>query len=111
VDFCTRCDTRLILKTRSRTRLYCPRCEYEKELPEGNFLKNVFRAVKPFDSKVVVVDKDESNLRTLPTIRAYCQKCGGNRAETWTMATGSEGISDIIFYRCVSCGYTWRELG
>lgn len=109
MEFCPRCGTRLIYQSRSRVSLCCPKCGYKSELHEGEFSKGMSSVERP--PSIAVVDRDTLNLKTISTVRAYCEKCGENKAETWTMAAGSEGISTIIFYRCVSCGHTWREIG
>jgi len=80
-------------------------------LSKEKFLQGNFSMVKPSKSSIVILDRKTLDLRTLPTIGAQCQKCGGNKAETWTVTVGSVGVSSITFCRCVSCGYTWREIG
>lgn len=64
---------------------------------------------KLFDSGIAVIDSQVQKLRTLPSVNASCPKCEGKKAETWSMAFGSEDNSQATFYRCVSCEHTWRE--
>ena len=107
MDFCPECGKRLIYKRRSRGLLYCIKCGYESEPVKANF--RVRSSVAKI-SNVAVIDKEMLNLRTLPTVGARCEKCGQRKAETWTVAVGSIGLSSITFHRCVSCGHTWREI-
>jgi len=101
-DFCPTCGTRLVLSKDNK--FHCPKCGYESSVPT----KQKF-TINHNSSKIAVIDEASANLETLPTINVECEHCGKNRAETWIVAGGSEGISNITFYRCTSCGYTWRE--
>lgn len=61
---------------------------------------------------VEVLEGDILNLEVLPTVEAICEECARTvRAETWTIANGSESISNVTFYRCPLCGHTWRDNG
>ena len=108
MEFCPKCGTRLVNERKSKARC-CPKCGYMSKLPQGHRSESMFNTLKPSEPYITVADKDMSNLRTLPVIDAYCEKCGGNKAETWTITVGSNDVSSITFYRCISCGHTWRE--
>lgn len=110
MDFCPTCGKRLIYKRRSKGFLYCPKCGYQSAPIEANFSMVRSGAVKASNFNVAILDREMIDLRTLPTVGAYCEKCGQSKAETWTVAVGSIGLSSITFYRCVSCGHTWREI-
>lgn len=62
-----------------------------------------------YTDAIIVIDKKLQKLKTLPTVDSECFKCKGKKAETWTLDLGSEDNSQAIFFRCTSCGYTWRE--
>jgi len=52
---------------------------------------------------------DTSTSKTMPTIRASCPKCGHNEAYWWLLQTRRADEGSTRFYRCVKCGFTWRE--
>jgi DNA-directed RNA polymerase subunit M/transcription elongation factor TFIIS len=108
MEFCTLCGTRLVSKSRSRAFLYCPKCGNESKLPEEKMKGNIVSS-KPSDSGIAVLDRKALSLKSLPVINAYCQKGGGNKAVTWSIPRGPEGVTSITLYRCISWGYTWRE--
>jgi DNA-directed RNA polymerase subunit M/transcription elongation factor TFIIS len=64
----------------------------------------------PSDYSITILDRATSNLRTTTIVNVRCQNCESNQSETWTLIVGSNGISRITFYRCVSCQHTWREI-
>ena len=111
MEFCPRCGTHLIYRHSSEKSLFCPKCGYVSKTPEGILLKVNSDPARSYSSSVAVLDRDMLNLRTTSTVRAYCEKCGEDKAETWIMSVGSEGTSSVTFYRCVSCGHAWRETG
>ena len=45
----------------------------------------------------------------LPTIEAKCEKCGHGEAVWWMLQTRSADEPTTQFYRCTSCGHTWRN--
>jgi DNA-directed RNA polymerase subunit M len=108
MEFCPKCGTRMIQKDSTFEVLHCPKCKHTTKSNEP--LKNIVKKVDFSDESITILDKKSQKLRTLPTVNIQCNRCEKNRAETWTIATGSEGVSNIIFYRCISCGYTWREV-
>ncbi len=58
---------------------------------------------------VAVIGKEEQELRTLPTVRIECPKCGNNSANVWQVQTRGSDESSTQFFRCLHCGYTYRE--
>jgi DNA-directed RNA polymerase subunit M len=38
-----------------------------------------------------------------------CSKCGAKKALSWMQQTRASDEPPTRFYKCVSCGYTWRE--
>lgn len=111
MEFCPRCETRLVPTSRSRASLYCLKCGHKSPISQRIILKDNSDALRSSNLNMAVLTRKALKLRTLPTSRAYCQECGENKAETWSLAVGSIGVSDIIFYRCVSCRHTWRQAG
>jgi len=109
MEFCPSCGTRLICKPQSKVRFYCTKCGRKSEFSGIKFLKEKSMNTKLFDSGIAVIDSQVQKLRTLPSVNASCPKCEGKKAETWSMAFGSEDNSQVTFFRCTSCRHTWRE--
>ena len=111
MEFCPNCESRLIQKPHNKAKLDCPKCGSSKE--EHGSLKRFHASslggFRKSSSGLVVIDRKAQRLRTLPQVDRLCGKCGGGKAETWSMSFGSEDNSQTTFYRCVSCGHTWRE--
>lgn len=82
----------------------CPKCGYELSSKE----KEV-RRIKRERENVVVIGREEQKLRTLPTAKAECPKCGNKRAFYWMVQTRGADESSTQFFRCTKCSYTWRE--
>jgi len=49
-----------------------------------------------------------ADLKTMPTTRAECPKCGHKEAAYWQLQTRSADEGMTTFYRCLNCKYTWR---
>jgi DNA-directed RNA polymerase subunit M len=57
---------------------------------------------------VAVIGKEEQ-LSTLPTLQINCPRCGDNTTNVWQVQTRGLDESSTQFFRCVQCGYTYRE--
>lgn len=101
--FCPKCGTLLVFKKEKRS-LVCSKCGWE-EKAEGP--KSYAKASA--GDKIVTIGKKEQGLHTLPQAKVECPKCGHNRAYWWMVQTRSIDESPTQFYRCVKCGYTWRD--
>ena len=109
LEFCPACGTSLLIAFNGDTFLYCPKCDCTTELPKGTKLRVSSDLVKPLDAGIVILDRKALSYRTSPFVSASCPSCEGGKAEAWSLTVGSDGVSNITMYRCVSCGYTWRE--
>jgi len=58
---------------------------------------------------VKVIGEDERKIRTMPTIRIECPKCGYKKAYWWTVQTRGGDEAATQFFRCMKCNHTWRE--
>ena len=113
MEFCSSCGKLLIYKPKCKLTFYCSKCKKKiessgKELVNGE--RNFSSQKCDHTEGIIVIDKKLQKLRTLPLVNSDCIKCKGKKAETWTLTMGSEDNSQATFYRCVSCGYTWREI-
>ncbi len=106
MKFCPKCGMALSpTKKEGAVAFICPKCGYELSSKE----KEV-REIKREKENVVVIGREEQKLRTLPTAKAECPKCGNKRAFYWIVQTRGADESSTQFFRCTKCGYTWREI-
>ena len=104
--FCPSCEVRL--KKRD-SGLECPQCGHVEGEEAGKAAKNAAaREGRGEVSEFNVFDKDDVD-ETLPTIKIGCEKCGHGEAVWWMLQTRSADEATTQFYRCVKCGYTWRN--
>ena len=106
MQFCPKCGSVLYpKKVNGKVILECKNCKYTTEKIEKDKYK----------VKVVVNKKDEDipvikeEIKTLPTTRAECPKCGNKEAYVWIRQTRAADEPGTRFFRCTKCGYTWRE--
>ncbi len=113
MDFCSNCGTRLTYDSKEKKKLYCLKCkkkiETSVEQMGNESIADQTKSKKIDDNGIVILDKKTLKLRTLPRVDADCYKCNCKKAETWALNLGSEDNSQAIFFRCVSCGHTWRQ--
>lgn len=105
MQFCPKCGTTLapIKKARSVV-LSCPRCQYETKKSE-----KIVQRIRQEKENIIVIGKEEQKIRTLPKTKAECPKCGHTEAFYWLVQTRGADESSTQFFRCTSCGATWRE--
>jgi DNA-directed RNA polymerase subunit M len=106
MKFCPKCGTALTpIKKDKKIVLTCIKCGYETTQK----LKAVSK-IQHEKENIVVIGKEEEKIRTLPTMKAECPKCGHSEAFYWMVQTRGADESSTQFFRCVRCGYTWREI-
>ncbi len=114
MEFCPKCGSRLVpKKTKSGKEaavvMTCPKCGYKKRSAE-KIEPKVAKVIEPNPHQLVaVIGKEEQKLRTLPTVRIECPKCGNNVAYVWQVQTRGADESSTQFLRCTKCNYTFRE--
>lgn len=114
MEFCPKCGSRLVPKKRKSGKepsmaMVCPKCSYKKSLAKEVEPK-VAKVIEHNPQQLVaVIGKEEQKLRTLPTVRVECPKCGNNTAYVWQVQTRGADESSTQFLRCTKCGYTFRE--
>jgi DNA-directed RNA polymerase subunit M len=88
--------------------LVCPKCGFKKrEVSTPEVVPKIIERA-PQES-IAVIGKEEQKLRTLPTVRIECPKCGNNLAYVWQVQTRGSDESSTQFFRCTKCNYTFRE--
>jgi DNA-directed RNA polymerase subunit M len=115
MEFCPKCGSRLTPmkgKTRkdSAVILACPKCGYKKSSSSKKIEAKVAKVIQHKPQQLVaVIGKEEQKLRTLPTVRIECPKCGNNLAYVWQVQTRGADESSTQFLRCTKCNHTFRE--
>jgi DNA-directed RNA polymerase subunit M len=115
MEFCPKCGTRLEPKKAKAGKeaslaLVCPKCGYQKQEPGKKIDTKVGKVIQHNPQQfVAVIGKEEQKLRTLPTVRIECPKCGNNTAYVWQVQTRGSDESSTQFLRCTKCSYTFRE--
>lgn len=89
----------------------CPRCGFKKSLDTGErvVVPLVVKESRPFEDSIAVIGREEQKLRTLPTVKVECPKCGNNLAFVWQVQTRGSDESSTQFFRCTKCSFTFRE--
>jgi DNA-directed RNA polymerase subunit M len=112
MEFCPECGTRMVSRrekngTKVIVQTVCPKCGHKKAAKKS--AEAVAKSIKhPSKERITVIAK-EHQIRTLPTAKVACPKCGNNLAYTWQVQTrgGDEGSTQ--FFRCTKCNHTFRE--
>ena len=114
MEFCPKCGSRLVPKKAKNGKeatlvMTCQKCGYKKKAADKIEPKPI-KAVQPNPRQLVaVISKEEQKLRTLPTVKIECPKCGNNVAYVWQVQTRGADESSTQFLRCTKCSYTFRE--
>ncbi len=86
--------------------LKCKKCGYIRKINQNDQLKvNNPRKEK----EITIVDDEEEKIKTLPTIQIKCPKCDNNLAFWWLRQLRAADESEVRFFRCTECSYTWRQ--
>jgi len=115
MEFCPKCKSRLMpKKEKSGEKAFiifvCPKCGYKRRVESGKVAPKVAKVIHPNPQKLVaVIGREEQKLRTLPTTKIECPRCGHNLAYVWQVQTRGADESSTQFFRCTKCGYTFRE--
>ncbi|MGB9915240.1 MAG: transcription factor S [Candidatus Bathyarchaeales archaeon] len=115
MEFCPKCGSRLepkkVKKGKEATlMLVCPKCDYKKQEESATVEPKIAKVIQHDPQQfVAVIGKEEQKLRTLPTVRVECPKCGNNVAYVWQVQTRGADESSTQFLRCTKCSYTFRE--
>ncbi len=110
MQFCPKCGSLMFPRRKEGVLvLVCRRCGFEKPA-SGNVAGSVTtrRNVNAGRKKILVIEGDVG-LQTLPKVKTTCPKCGHDEAYFWTLQTRSADEPATRFFKCVKCGYSWRE--
>ncbi|HZD43381.1 MAG TPA: transcription factor S [Methanomicrobiales archaeon] len=99
--FCPHCKSLMIS---SGGQLKCRKCGYIREFSD----EEKVRVTSTREEKEVTII-EEKKMGTLPTMNIRCPKCGHNTAYWWLRQLRAADESEVRFFRCEKCEYTWRQ--
>lgn len=89
--------------------LACQKCGYETLVISET--STPLKVIEHSPQKqIAVIGKEQAKLRTMPTVKIECPKCGKLEAYWWMVQTRGADESPTQFFRCTRCGHTWREV-
>jgi DNA-directed RNA polymerase subunit M len=115
MEFCPNCGSRLEPKkpqtgSGASFMLACSKCGFTKQAldrkAEAKAGKVIQRKTKPF---MTVISEEDQKIKTMPTIRMKCDKCGNTLVYVWQVQTRGGDEASTQFMRCTKCGHTFRE--
>jgi DNA-directed RNA polymerase subunit M len=111
MEFCPACGCRLEpKKAKDATVLMCQRCGYSKQAENVRARAKIVKVIQPKSQPfMTVVSEEEQKIKTMPTIRMECAKCGNNLVYVWQVQTRGGDEASTQFMRCTKCGHTFRE--
>ena len=112
MEFCAKCGKRLLAKKGKDDVVWvCPKCGFKKKAESGESVSVplIEKEARSFQESIAVIGKEEQKLRTLPTVKVECPKCGNNLAFVWQVQTRGSDESSTQFFRCTKCSFTFRE--
>ena len=102
MEFCPKCGAMMLP---NGDKFQC-KCGYTKSLTEEDV--NQYAVNEKVDAQENVIMKGE-DIKTLPTTKVTCPKCGNEKASWWLQQTRSADEAETRFLRCLKCKHTWRE--
>jgi len=109
VKFCPKCGAMMKPRRMGGKLVYvCPNCGYMEEAGATSPLK-ITRTTPHSEKERIVIIEDEEP-KGLPRIKGVrCPRCGHDEAYYWVVQTRAADEPSTRFYKCVKCGYVWRE--
>lgn len=113
MKFCPRCGSLMMPRRENGKVVFvCPNCGYREEAsssdPGGQLMVLRQKIEHSEKEKIIVVDTS-TKTQSLPKTRAICPRCGYHEAYYWVVQTRRADEPPTRFYKCVRCGYVWRE--
>ena len=111
MEFCPECGCRLEPKKGEVSAvLSCAKCGYVKQAANNRDQAKVVKVIQPKSQPfMTVISEEEQKIKTMPTIRMECEKCGNNTVYVWQVQTRGGDEASTQFMRCTKCGHTFRE--
>jgi DNA-directed RNA polymerase subunit M len=111
MEFCPNDGARLVPKKTDGTVVFaCPKCGYIKSDADAERENKVSAKVikHTLQQQVTVIGK-EDQVKTMPTMRMECPKCGNMLVYVWQVQTRGGDEASTQFFRCTKCNHTFRE--
>jgi transcription factor S len=103
--FCPECKSMLMS---SGGQLKCRKCGYIRKIGDTDQNK-MTRKTDRTENEITIVDDEDEDIKTMPTIQIKCPKCENNLAIWWLRQLRAADESEVRFFRCTACGHTWRQ--
>ncbi|MCS7112843.1 MAG: transcription factor S [Nitrososphaerota archaeon] len=107
--FCPICGSRVRSERSGSSIIFtCPKCGYTYKAGESEVKEESLISLK--EKEVIsVVESSIDTYKPLPTTTIECPRCGYMKAYCWISQTEDIDRDATKFFRCVRCGYVWRE--
>lgn len=115
MEFCPECDSRLEPKKTQKgaevtLMLVCSKCGYTKQPSGKSEQPKIGKIIQPTTKPVMtIISEEDQKIKTMPTLRVECDKCGNNLVYVWQVQTRGGDEASTQFMRCTKCGHTFRE--
>ena len=113
MKFCENCGSKLKAKTqveggKTSVVLACDNCGFVLK-DKKSVSKAMKQEAETSKQSIKIVSKEDEKIKTMPTLKIDCPKCGNKEAFWWFLQTRSGDEPPTQFYRCTVCGHTWRQ--
>jgi DNA-directed RNA polymerase subunit M len=88
-------------------KLTCRKCGYAEDISSAE--KEQMKKIAYMQENDILIVDDDIEIETKPTCSIKCPNCGHRIAEWWLRQLRSADESEVRFFRCIKCKYTWRE--
>jgi len=112
MKFCPRCGSLMVVKTVNGKKVWmCPSCGYTEEIKDDGSVSALVlkQRIKHSEKERLVVIPKDINWEAMPKTRVTCPRCGYHEAYYWVVQTRRADEPPTRFFKCVRCGYVWRE--
>jgi transcription factor S len=115
MEFCPTCGsflspTKSNVGTDFAVVLACAKCGFIKRGLEKRAELKVSKVIQPNPQEpVTIISQEDQKIKTMPTLRMECDKCGNNTVYVWQVQTRGGDEASTQFMRCTKCSHTFRE--